>query len=49
MHSEPQTYEKAKRNPKWIKAIQQELQPLKINQTWSIVEYPKDKKLIGCR
>lgn len=49
---EPQSYAEAMRSPQallWTKAIQAELQSLKDNATWKIVELPKDRKPLTSR
>jgi len=46
---EPSSYEVAKKEPKWCKAMEEELQALKKNQTWELCMLPKDKKLVGCK
>jgi len=34
---------------KWITAMEQEIKSLDRNQTWTLVDLPKDFKAIGCR
>ncbi|GMH16026.1 hypothetical protein Nepgr_017867 [Nepenthes gracilis] len=48
-HSEPQTYAQAIRNEKWREAIENELNALEQNKTWTITNLPFGKKAIGCR
>jgi len=33
---------------KWITAMKQEMKSLDRNQTWTLVDLPKDSKAIGC-
>jgi hypothetical protein len=48
--AEPATFEEAKQDPKWCKAMDEELQALeKKNQTWTICPLPKNKKPVGCK
>lgn len=49
---EPKTYNQAITCPdkeKWIIAMEEELQSIEDNQTWSAVSLPKDRKAIGCK
>ncbi|XP_059310220.1 uncharacterized mitochondrial protein AtMg00820-like [Lycium ferocissimum] len=45
--TEPQSYAEAIKDPLWIEAINQELQALKDNQTWSLMHLPPGKVPIG--
>lgn len=49
---EPDSYQEAvscdKRN-KWIKAMEAEINSLNKNGTWTLVDKPHGKKLVGCR
>ncbi|OIT22281.1 hypothetical protein A4A49_55993, partial [Nicotiana attenuata] len=47
--SEQSNFKEAASDPKWIEAMQLELQALEDNNTWSIVGLPPGKKPIGCR
>jgi transposase InsO family protein len=50
--SEPQTYEQAVNSPErehWLEAIKSEHKSLVDNQTWELVEKPKDRKLVSCK
>lgn len=47
--TEPGTYAEAAKDPRWMEAMQNEIQALEDNKTWKLVELPKDKKAIGCR
>lgn len=44
---QPETFEEAFQNPKWIKAIEEEITMLERNQTWDLVSKPRDVKLIS--
>ena len=46
---EPRMYEQAILNPQWIQAMDEELNALHQNQTWTITDLPKGKKAIGCK
>lgn len=49
IYDEPRDYKKASQNPHWVKAMENEIQALKTNQTWKVVNLPKGKKPIGCK
>ena len=40
---------KADDHDKWIKAMEEEMESLDRNQTWTLVDLLKDSKAIGCR
>ncbi|XP_019228431.1 PREDICTED: uncharacterized protein LOC109209578 [Nicotiana attenuata] len=42
-------YKKAALDPKWIDAMTQELNALKENGTWTLVDLPTEKAPIGCK
>lgn len=44
---EPQSYNEAVQNPKWIAAMKWEITTLEENKTWSIVDLPEGKVPIG--
>lgn len=49
---EPQSYREAvtcKQKSFWIDAMKEELRSLQENETWNLVEAPKDRKPIGCK
>ena len=49
---EPSTFEEAcQREDKnlWLTAMEEEMQSLHKNQTWKLVDWPSNKKVIGCR
>jgi len=49
---EPDSYREvieADDHGKWITTMEQEMEFLNRNQTWMLVDLPKDSKIIGCR
>jgi hypothetical protein len=36
-------------NAKWIMEIKEEIDSMEKNQTWDLVELPKDRKVVGCK
>lgn len=49
---EPKSYSEAitcAEKEKWLVAMEEELQSLNKNNTWRIVEKPKNQKLVGCK
>jgi Reverse transcriptase (RNA-dependent DNA polymerase) len=46
---EPYTYHEAIKYPTWCKAMKEELEALKKNKTWEIVELPKGHRPVGCK
>ena len=49
---ELKTYQEAINNNKanqWVKAIQEEMDFLRKNESWELVTKPKDRKLIGSK
>ena len=45
----PKSVNEALKEPNWVKAKEDELQSLKDNKAWNLVEPPEGKKLIGSR
>ena len=45
----PTSYEEACRDKRWVQAMEEEIESMERNNTWSRTELPKGKKLIGCR
>ncbi|CAH9081355.1 unnamed protein product, partial [Cuscuta epithymum] len=45
----PSTIQEALSKPEWKKAVLEEMDALEKNQTWKIVELPKNKPTVGCR
>lgn len=49
---EPQAYAEAMRTKErkfWDNTAKEEIESLKKNRTWDLIERPKDQKLVGCR
>jgi Reverse transcriptase (RNA-dependent DNA polymerase) len=46
---EPKTFDDARIEPKWCKAMEEELDALENNETWKICHFPKNKKPVGCK
>lgn len=49
---EPSNYKEAitcKDNKKWIKAMHEEIDSLAKNQTWVLVNKPKNQRIVGCK
>ncbi|GKB75803.1 retrovirus-related pol polyprotein from transposon TNT 1-94, partial [Tanacetum coccineum] len=46
---EPVTYSQAVKDKRWCDAMDNELQALERNGTWTIENLPKDKKALGCK
>lgn len=46
---EPNTYEEAVQDKRWIEAMKQEIAALESNGTWEIMSFPPGKKAIGCK
>lgn len=46
---EPAGHEKALKDPKWKKAMEEEMSMIQKNKTWELVERPKDRKVIGVK
>ena len=45
----PSSVQDALEDPKWTKAMNEEMEPLQKNATWELVSLPKGRKRIGCR
>ena len=46
---EPRTMNEALSTPKWEKARKTEMESLKINDLWELVQLPEDRKVIGSK
>jgi hypothetical protein len=46
---EPNSYNEASQDPKWIDAMNNELSALVVNNTWNLVPLPKHKNAIGSK
>jgi hypothetical protein len=45
----PRDWKEAKRDPKWKKAMLEELAALEKNNTWDLVPFPLGKKVVSCK
>ncbi|KAJ0746343.1 putative RNA-directed DNA polymerase [Helianthus annuus] len=46
---EPSSYSEAIQDPRWIEAMNCEMEALNRNNTWIVVDLPKGRKPIGCK
>ena len=46
---EPTSFEAAKDDHRWMSAMKEELIVIEKNQTWELVEKPKDRKIVGLK
>jgi len=46
---EPKHFQESVKHPKWRKAMVEEIEALKKNEIWSIVDLPPSKKSISCK
>ncbi|KAJ0919654.1 putative RNA-directed DNA polymerase [Helianthus annuus] len=46
---EPSCYEEAAKDPRWIEAMNKEMDALFRNNTWVLADLPHDRKAIGCK
>ena len=46
---EPESFAEAAKNPRWIEAMNEEMQALSKNEMWYLVPHSPHKKAIGCR
>ncbi|KAJ0509687.1 putative RNA-directed DNA polymerase [Helianthus annuus] len=46
---EPSSYTEAIKDPRWIEAMNKEMEALNRNNTWVVVDLPKGRKPIGCK
>lgn len=47
--TEPATYKSALKVPVWFNAMQEELNAFYSHKTWSLVDLPHQKNLVGCK
>ncbi|KAK9063310.1 hypothetical protein SSX86_017180 [Deinandra increscens subsp. villosa] len=47
--SEPRNYYEAVKDPNWVAAMNDEIEALHRNNTWTLVDLPRDRKPIGCK
>ena len=45
----PQDVDKAMQDVKWRKAMEEEIDALRKNETWEKCILPKEKKIVGCK
>ena len=45
----PTSVQEALKDENWVRAMNEEMKALEKNETWEIVERPKDKKAVGCQ
>ncbi|KAL4304509.1 hypothetical protein GQ457_10G011320 [Hibiscus cannabinus] len=45
----PATVEEALKDPRWKKAVEEEIEALEKNGTWTMVDLPQGKKPVGCK
>ncbi|XP_073119562.1 uncharacterized protein [Henckelia pumila] len=48
-YPEPETYEQACQDPKWVAAMEAEISALEANKTWSLMPLPSGHRSIGCK
>lgn len=48
-HVEPESFQQTEKEYVWRKAMNDELEALKQNNTWTIVKLPPEKNCVGCR
>lgn len=46
---EPNFFDEAATDSRWIDAMKNEIDALERNNTWQIVDLPRSKRAIGCR
>lgn len=49
MHKEPKTYKSACKHPEWVQAMDEEMNALSANKTWSLVPLPRGKRAIDSK
>ncbi|KAJ0471180.1 putative RNA-directed DNA polymerase [Helianthus annuus] len=47
--SEPTCYEEAAKDPRWVEAMNKEMEALFRNNTWTLTDLPQNRKAIGCK
>ncbi|GJS10877.1 putative RNA-directed DNA polymerase [Tanacetum coccineum] len=47
--TEPKSYKEAAFDPRWVEAMNAEIESLIRNMTWVVTELPKNRKVIGCK
>ena len=46
---DPNNFEEAKAEKKWVDAMQEEIDALAENRTWDLVKLPKGNNVVGCK
>ncbi|BBH07457.1 BURP domain-containing protein [Prunus dulcis] len=46
---EPESFEEAQKHEVWVKAMKDEIRMIEKNQTWELVDLPKDRDVIGVK
>ncbi|KAJ0431247.1 putative RNA-directed DNA polymerase [Helianthus annuus] len=46
---EPASYNEASKDPRWVEAMNKEMEALFRNNTWTLVDLPSGRKPIGCK
>lgn len=46
---EPESFEQASRQEVWVKAMEEEIKMIEKNNTWELVDCPRDKDIIGVK
>ena len=46
---QPSLFEKEIRDENWVQAMDEEIEAIEKNDTWDLVDLPKDKNLIGVK
>ena len=46
---EPVSYKSALKSPVWVKAMEEEIEALHSQHTWSLVPLPSNRNLVGCK
>ncbi|KAJ0909446.1 putative RNA-directed DNA polymerase [Helianthus annuus] len=47
--TEPTCYEEAANDPRWVEAMNKEMEALFRNNTWTLADLPQGRKAIGCK
>ena len=46
---EPRSFKSTSKHPEWLSAMEEEIQALRQNHTWTLVPRPSHKNIVGCR
>ena len=47
--SDPTTFDEAVKKEEWRKAMKEEIKSIEKNETWELMDLPKEKKVIGLK